>query len=131
LEWQELYNVLQDYILRGIAILSNDTVVGLTGFQAMGWAVIVMASFIPAWRHPALLASGAFAILVGAAGPFLLLFNYWKFDRLTYWDFIARLLAEVHARDAQAAASIKRPPEHESTPSFSPKGEQDPRERDR
>lgn len=107
LEWQELYNVLQDYILRGVAVLSNDTLIGLMAFQAMGWAVVVMAFFTPAWRHPALLSAGAFAVLAGAAAPFGLLLNYWKFDRLTYWDFVARLLAEIHAREAQAGASGK------------------------
>ncbi len=106
-EWQELYNVLQDYVLRAGVILSNDAVTVWTAFQATGWAMVLMAFVAPAWRHPALLSAAVIAVIYGAASPFSTMFMYATFDRLTYWEFVARLLADVHAREAQGVTSGK------------------------
>jgi len=40
-------------------------------------------------------------ILFGALFPFLATLNYLGTERLSYWDFTARLLAEVRTRELQ------------------------------
>jgi hypothetical protein len=45
-EWQEWYNVLQDFLLQGTPVLSPDAAFILIGVQATGWAAICLSVLI-------------------------------------------------------------------------------------
>jgi len=97
-EWQDLYNVLEDYILRGVPILSNEIYLLFTYLQAAGWALLYLY-WKPALRGHWSVIVVATTVIVSSAGmPFLANYFYWKYDRLTAWDFTARLINEIKIR---------------------------------
>ena len=42
IEWQDFYNVLQDYVLRGSPVLPKDFLLVFTYLQATGWALLYL-----------------------------------------------------------------------------------------
>jgi hypothetical protein len=97
--WEEWYRILQDYLLRDVPIISNDNAFALVGLQATGWAIVAVCFSSPYVQHwPVYLLASTF-IIFGALFPFLIALSYLGTERLSYWDFTARLLAEVHARE--------------------------------
>jgi hypothetical protein len=100
-QWQEWYNVLQDYLLRGTPQLNPDAVFVLLGAQATGWALIclyVLSGHALPWTIVAL--AWVF-VFVGSTFYFFSALSYATSDRLTYWDFTARLLAEIRLSTAR------------------------------
>lgn len=103
--WEEWYRVLQDYLLRDVPIISNDVAFTWVGLQATGWAGVALCFFDPAARHWVVYLLAAVFILFGSLFPFFATLGYLSNERLTYWDFTAKLLAEVHARERQQIRS--------------------------
>ena len=115
-QWQLWYNVLQDYLLSGTPILSPDAAFVLLGMQAAGWAVIylsVLSSHALSWTIVAL--AWVF-VFVGSSFYFFSALSYVTSDRLTYWDFTARLLAEIRKAksDTGDQPNIPRPSDEAS-----------------
>jgi len=97
--WQDLYNVLQDYVLRGVPVLSNEFYLLFTYLQATGWALFYLYWRTALRGHWSVIVVCAILILSTVPGPFVANFFYWKYDRLTAWDFMSRLINEIKIRD--------------------------------
>jgi hypothetical protein len=98
-EWRDLYNILQDYILRGVSMLPNEFFLLFTYLQATGWALFYLYWRTPFRGHWSIIVVSTFLILSTAPITFTTNFAYWKFDRLTAWDFTARLINEIKVRE--------------------------------
>lgn len=96
-EWEEWYRILQDYLLRSVPLVSNETAFGWVILEATGWAFVVVSFMSPHARHWGVYLAAAPLILYGAFFPFVATLGYLTAERLNYWDFTARLLAEVQA----------------------------------
>ncbi|HEV3480926.1 MAG TPA: hypothetical protein VGR97_01210 [Candidatus Acidoferrales bacterium] len=99
--WEEWYRILQDYLLRDVPVISNDMMFIGVGIQATGWAGVALCFVNASARHWAVYVLASVFILFGALFPFLATLNYLGTERLSYWDFTARLLAEVRTREMQ------------------------------
>lgn len=102
IEWQDWYNILQDYVLRDSWARLSENVLLFVHLQATGWALIYLRRESVMFRHGAILAVSVALIAAGAAMPFLFNYNYWKNDRLPAWDFLARLIRDLRTRDKKA-----------------------------
>jgi hypothetical protein len=102
-EWRDLYNVLQDYILRGVSVLPNEVFLLFTYLQASGWALFYLYWKAPFRGHWSIMVVSIFLILSTAPITFTTNFAYWKYDRLTAWDFTARLINEIKIREKSSA----------------------------
>jgi hypothetical protein len=100
-EWQDLYNVLQDYVLRGVPILHNELLYFVTYLQATAWALLYLYLRTPMRGHRSVLVLSIIIIVSTVILPFGANFFYWKYDRLTPWDFTARLISEIRVRQMQ------------------------------
>jgi hypothetical protein len=98
-EWEDLYNVLQDYILRGVSVLSNEIYLLFTYLQATGWALFYLYWEPPLRGHWSVLVVSIPLILFGVSMPFGAVLQYLRYDRLTPWDFTARLINEIKIRE--------------------------------
>jgi hypothetical protein len=96
--WEEWYRVLQDYLLRDVPQVSNDVVFVWLGAQATAWAIMALCFVNLQVRHWWIYVPAALLIFFGAFFPFLTTLIYLSNERLSYWDFTARLLAEVRLR---------------------------------
>jgi hypothetical protein len=106
-DWNDWYNVLQDYLLRGVQILSNDVLFFWTMVQATGWAFLVLSLDHRRGRHHHWLALLLLpVILISALIQFLSFYGYFKYDRLIAADFTARLLTEIRAREDAAHKTV-------------------------
>ena len=103
--WEEWYRILQDYLLRDSQLLASDQMFLWIGLEAIGWAVLTLSFFTPYVRHWPLYGIAAIFILFGAFLPFLVLLGYVGSERLSYWDFTAKLLAEIKKRETDAGQS--------------------------
>jgi hypothetical protein len=101
-QWQEWYNVLQEYLLRGTPMLNPDATFVLVGVQATGWAVICLSVVSGHVLHWTVVALAWVFVFVGSTFYFFSTLSYVTSDRLTYWDFTARLLAEIRSPTARA-----------------------------
>jgi hypothetical protein len=108
IEWQDFYNVLQDYVLRGIAILSNEAQLFFTHLEATGWALLYLYFRTALRGHWSVLLLSLSVILLGMTSLFSSYYFYWKNDRLTPWNFIARLISEIRVRE-KASTSTQQP----------------------
>jgi hypothetical protein len=106
--WEEWYRVLQDYLLRDVPVISNEIAFVWVGLQATGWASVALCFMSPHARHWAVYLLSSTFILFGALFPFLAMLSYLGSERLTYWDFTARLLAEIHSPATQEKSSEPR-----------------------
>jgi hypothetical protein len=102
--WEEWYRILQDYLLRDVPVISNDTAFVWVGFQSTGWAIVALSFLSPHARHWGLYLLASTFILFGALFPFFAMLTYLGNERLAYWDFTARLLAEI--RQPSTLASL-------------------------
>ncbi len=110
-QWQEWYNVLQDFLLRGTPVLNPDAAFVLLGAQATGWAVIclsVLSGHALSWTIVAL---AWLFVFVGSTFYFFSALSYATSDRLTYWDFTARLLGEIRSPTARVTDADATPQE--------------------
>lgn len=98
-QWQDLYNVLQDYALRGAAVLPNELLLVFTHLQATGWALFYLYWKTGLRGHWSVMVASVILILSFAPVPFTANFFYWKYDRITPWDFTARLINEIKIRE--------------------------------
>jgi hypothetical protein len=98
-EWQDFYNVLQDYVLRGIPVLHNELLLLFTYLQATSWALMYLYWRTAMRGHWSVLIVSVTTILFSATLPFAVNFFYWTYDRLTPWDFTARLIHEIKMRE--------------------------------
>ncbi len=105
--WEEWYRVLQDYLLRDTPLISNDVMVVWLAGQATAWAFLALSFVTPHARHWPVYVLSAIVILIGTMFPFLVTLNYLQSERLSYWDFTARLLAEIRARGLLPDAAEK------------------------
>ena len=94
IDWNDWYNVLQDYVLRGTYILSSDTLFFWTIVQATSWAIVFLLLHVGLGGHW-YIAIPASLVILTALLPFGAVYTYFKFDRLTAADFTARLLIEL------------------------------------
>jgi len=101
--WNDWYNILQDYVLRGRDIVNQDILFAWVEIQATAWAFAFLSLYPALGRHWTVFFISAVIILFAALMPFVMIYNYWKTDRLTPLDFIARLLAEIKGREDKAA----------------------------
>ncbi len=99
--WEEWYRILQDYLLRDVPVISNDTAFVWVALQSTGWAIVALCFLSPHARHWGEYLLASTFILFGALFPFFAMLTYLGSERLTYWDFTARLLAEVRSPNAQ------------------------------
>jgi len=99
--WEEWYRILQDYLLRDVPVTSNDMAFIWIGLHATGWAGVALCFVNPSARHWPVYTLASVFILFGALFPFLAALSYLSTERLSYWDFTARLLAEVRTREMQ------------------------------
>ena len=97
-EWRDLYNILQDYMLRGVVVLSNEFFLLFTYLQATGWALFYLYWRTALRGHWSIMVVSIVFILSTAPVYFTANFFYWKYDRLTAWDFTARLINEIKNR---------------------------------
>jgi hypothetical protein len=97
-EWQDFYNVLQDYILRERPLLSNELIQFLTNLQAASWALTYLYWKTALRGHWSVMVVSFVLILFAATFPFVLNTFYWKWDRMTAWEFTARLINEIKMR---------------------------------
>ncbi len=105
-EWQDLYNVLQDYVLRALPLLPNEIALLFTYLQATGWALLYLY-FTTAMRgHWSVIVVSITVILFGAGNIFLANFFYWRYDRLSQWAFTARLINEIRMREKSTNAKV-------------------------
>jgi len=102
-EWRDLYNILQDYILRGVVVLPNEFFLLFTYLQATGWALFYLYWRTALKGHWSIMAVAAILILSTAPVSFMANYYYWKYDRLTPWDFTARLINEIKTREKSSA----------------------------
>ena len=110
-QWQEWYNVLQDYLLRETPALKPDAAFVLLGVQAIGWAAICLSVLS---GHPlkwTIVALAWLFVFVGSTFYFFSALSYATSDRLTYWDFTARLLAEIRSPTARVPGADPTPQE--------------------
>jgi hypothetical protein len=110
--WEEWYRILQDYLLRDAPIISNEIAFIWVGLQATGWASVALCFVNPSARHWAVYMLASVFILFGALFPFLATLSYLGSERLSYWDFTARLLAEVRAQEIQKSKANDREEPH-------------------
>lgn len=104
--WEEWYRILQDYLLRDVPVISNEIAFVWVGLQATGWAGVALCFVSPNVRHwPVYLLALVF-ILFGSLFPFLGTLSYLSSERLTYWDFTARLLAETRKPAQQESSEL-------------------------
>jgi hypothetical protein len=96
--WQDLYNVLQDYVMRGNPPLSGEILLTFTYLQAAGWALMYLYWRTPLRAHWSALVVSLVIAVFCATFPFGVNFFYAKFDRLSAWDYTARLIAEIKSR---------------------------------
>ena len=94
-EWQDYYNVLQDYVLRGKAVIVNELLLLFTYLEAVGWALLYLYFRTPLRTHWSPLVVSVTVILFGSTYPFVTNLYYFKYDRLTPWNFTARLINEI------------------------------------
>ena len=113
-QWQEWYNVLQDYLLPGTPVLDADAAFVLLGVQATGWAVICLSVLSGHTLHWAIVALAWFFVFVGSTFYFFSALAYATSDRLTYWDFTARLLAEIRKMELRENSGQASLPARES-----------------
>lgn len=98
-EWNDWYNVLQDYVLRGGGFpLAPEVAFFLNIIQATGWSSILLTLYLWHGGHWGLLTVEAAIVLDLATASFAAVYNYYKYDRLTPADLIARLLVEIRKR---------------------------------
>jgi len=100
IDWNDWYNVLQDYVLRGVPVLPPDAFFLFTIIQATGWALLVVS--VPSRlgrHHPVALLVIALLVVLSALTQFAANYFYFNYDRLPATDLTARLLAEIRARD--------------------------------
>ena len=97
--WEEWYRVLQDYLLRDVPMISNDVAFTWVALQATGWAGIALSFAAPPARHWIVYLLAVIFISFGSLFPFLTTLSYLSSERLTYWDFTAKLLAEAREGD--------------------------------
>ncbi len=109
-EWQDCYNLLQDYVLRGSPVLPNEILFLWTYLQALGWALLYLYLRTPLRGHWSVALVSASLIFFGATFAYGANFLYWKYDRLTYWDFSARLINEIRTLEAEKRALPQTPP---------------------
>jgi hypothetical protein len=102
-EWQDFYNVLQDYILRRTPVLHNEILLLFTYLQATSWALMYLYWRTAMRGHWSVFVVSITTIIFGATLPFGANFFYWKYDRLTPWDFTARLINEIKMREKLGA----------------------------
>jgi hypothetical protein len=102
-EWRDLYNILQDYILREVVVLPNEFFLLFTYLQATGWALFYLYWRTALKGHWSIMAVSAVLILSTAPVSFMANYYYWKYDRLTPWDFTARLINEIKIREKSSA----------------------------
>jgi hypothetical protein len=102
-EWGDFYNVLQDYLLRGTPVLNNELLLLFTYLQATSWALMYLYWRTAMRGHWSVLVVSILIILFSATFPFGVNFFYWKYDRLTPWDFTARLINEIKMREKSKA----------------------------
>jgi hypothetical protein len=70
--------------------------------QATGWAVIFLSVISGHALYWTVVALAWLFVLVGSTFYFFSGLAYATSDRLTYWDFTARLLAEIHKMELRA-----------------------------
>lgn len=108
--WEEWYRILQDYLLRDVPTLPNEMLFMWTGLQATGWATIALCFMTPHVRHWPVYVLAAIPILFGALLPLLAGLSYLGSERLSYWYFTARLLAEVRTTESSTGETGQQQP---------------------
>lgn len=101
--WEEWYRILQDYLLRGTPLISNDAWFVWIAAHATAWAIVFLAFVNTHVRHWWAYVPAVILILLGSLFPFLITLSYVSSERLAYWDFTARLLAEIKGNAGQVA----------------------------
>ena len=96
-EWQDWYNILQDYVLRRSWTRLNEIGLLFVHLQATGWALLYLHSRTVIFANRWVFAVSVILIVEGAVIFFGLNYNYWKNDRLSAWDFVARLVGEIRS----------------------------------
>jgi hypothetical protein len=113
--WEEWYRILQDYLLRNVPILPDEMIFVWIALESTGWAAVVLSFVNPHIRHWAVYGVAGILILSGALLPLLTGLSYMGSERLTYWHFTARLLAEIHkAESSTGELQPQQPPKEVS-----------------
>jgi hypothetical protein len=107
--WEEWYRILQGYLLRDVPVVSNEIAFVWVALQAAGWASLALCLVNPYARHWVVFVLASVFILFGVLFPFLVTLSYLSTERLSYWDFTARLLAEIRSREMQQTPESRSP----------------------
>jgi len=108
--WEEWYRILQDYLLRDVPTFPNEMLFVWTGLQATGWATIALSFVTPVLRHWPVYVLVAILISFAALLPLLAGLSYLGSERLSYWYFTARLLAEIRKAEASTGEPGQQQP---------------------
>lgn len=107
-EWKDWYDILQDYLLRDVPRMSSDTMSVMVALEATGWAIVGLSIASPYARRWELYVVASLFIFLGIFAPIGAAASYLNSDRLTYWDFTGRLLAEVRAGGRPGVLSVEQ-----------------------
>lgn len=94
-EWQEWYDVLQDYVLRDVPVVNEGSMLFFVTVQATGWALAWLSIAGARARHWEFYAIELLFILLSGFAYGASFLGYLTRDRLPYWRYTALLLAEV------------------------------------
>jgi hypothetical protein len=111
LDWNDWYNVLQDYVLRGVPVLPSEVFFLFMIIQATGWALLIVS--VPSRlgrQHPVALVVIALLVVFSALTQFGASYFYFKYDRLPAMELTARLLAEIREREDGRSSGSAAPP---------------------
>ncbi|HEV1994623.1 MAG TPA: hypothetical protein VGR03_09850 [Candidatus Acidoferrum sp.] len=111
-EWKDWYDALQEFLLKGWPVLSSEVQLLWAHLQATGWALLALYFKTTIRGHWSVVLVAVSLILTSIGLPVMSMFTYWTMDRLTYWDFMGRLLHELRTREAVKQAQAAQPPQN-------------------
>jgi hypothetical protein len=107
IDWNDWYDVLQDYVLRKKPIVQPEIPFFATIIQAIGWAFAVLALQPGLGRHWPILFALIPIVLVLALFHFGVNYVYYRYDRLSPIEFTARLVAEIRRQELALNVKLK------------------------
>lgn len=107
-EWKEWYDVLQDYLLKDVPVISEGVATFFMAVEATGWALVCLSLASQHARHWEFYVLEILFIIIGLLSYTGWEVGYWTRDRLPYWRYTALLLSEVR----KAGANFEPPKKH-------------------
>jgi hypothetical protein len=109
-EWNDWYNGLQDYFYGAEFPLPVDLQLLWSHLQATSWAMLFVYFNTPLRGHWSVLLVVFTVIAYGLVFRLFPAYEYWKSDRLVYWQFLGKLLVDAR-RHRTGEESESNPPQ--------------------